>query len=255
MDTYSSSSDGTLMGIIRRLASSNLARAFLCNAVEAGVGTPEAEGSVSKLEELVQQSHTYLSGSFAFMPAVYFGIYCRLQGQDGRARALFQPSLQRSIQAISGDNPTNGELSDLQYTLMRTGDSKNVVAIAHRSEQDNSDPWYICGGPCRRKTSKRDGFSICPICLERELCPKCVKLVEGAMLKKRCHSQHVKYFISIPPQLKEIRSGMMLVDGEEMVFETWLNQLKKEWDLGACNPSGSTARQIGFDGFFLGLVA
>lgn len=255
MDTYSSSSDGTVIGAIRQLASSNLARTFLCNAVEAGVGTPEAEGSVSKLEELVHQSHTYLSGSCAFVPAVYLGIYCRLRGQDGRARALFQPSLQRSIQAICDDNPTNGELSDLQYTLMRTGDFKNVVAIAHRSEQDNSNPWYICGGPCRRKTLKRDGFSICPICLEMELCPECFKLVAGAMPKKRCHSQHVKYFISIPPQLKEIRSGMMLVDGEEMVFETWLNRLKKEWDLGACNPSGSTTCQFGLGDFLLGLVA
>lgn len=254
MDTYSSSSDGTVIGTLRQLASSNLAQAFLCNALEAGVGTPEAEEWGSKLEDLTLKQ-TYLLGSCAFVPAVYLGIYCRLRGQDGRARALFQPSLQRSIQAISDENPTNGELFDLKYTLMRTGDFKNTVAIAHRSEKDNSDSWYKCGGPCRRKTPKGDGFSICPICLETELCPECVKLVEGSMLKKRCHSQHVKYFISIPPQLKEIRSGMMLVDGEEMVFKTWLDQLKKEWDLGACNPSVSTARQFGLGDFLLGFVA
>lgn len=256
VDTYSSSSEGTLIGTIRQLAFSNLAQAFLCNAIEAGIGTPEAEVSVSKLEKLTQKSQTCLLGSCAFVPAVYLGIYCRLRGQDERARALFQPSLQRSVQAISDDNPGNEELSDLQYTLMRAGDFKNVVAIAYRSEQDNSDPWYICRGPCRRKIPKRDGFSICPICLEMKLCPECVKkLVEGEMSKKRCHSQHVEYFISIPPQSKEVRGGMMLVDGEEMEFETWLNQLKEEWDLGACNPPGSTARQFGLGDFLLGLVA
>ncbi|CAI7602779.1 unnamed protein product [Penicillium viridicatum] len=59
----------------------------------------------------------------------------------------------------------------------------------------------------------------------------CVKLEEGVILKKRCNSQHVEYRISIPPQIKEISGGGMLVDGEEMEFKTWLNQLKKEWAL------------------------
>jgi tetratricopeptide (TPR) repeat protein len=256
MDTYSSSSEGTLIGTIRQLASSNLAQAFLCNAIEAGIGTPEAEVSVSKLEKLTQENQACLLGSCAFVPAVYLGIYCRLRGQDERARALFQPSLKRSIQAISDGNPRSEELSDLQHTLMRTGDLKNIVAIAHRSEQDNSDPWYICHGPCRSKVSRREGFSICPICLGKEICPACAgKLVEGEMPKKRCHSQHVEYFISITPQSKEVRGGTMLVDGEEMEFTTWLDQLKEEWDLGACNPSGSTARQFGLGDFLLGLVA
>ncbi|KAE8385186.1 NACHT and TPR domain protein [Aspergillus alliaceus] len=255
MDAYSSSSDGTLIGIIRQQASSKLAQAFLCNAVKVGVDTPEAEESGAKLEKLAQQSQAYSLGSCAFAPAVYLGIYCHLRGQDERARALFRPSLQRSIQTLQGDNPTNEELSDLQYTLMRAGDLKNVIAIAHRSEQDNSDPWYICRGPCRRKAPTRDGFSICPICLEGELCPDCVKLVESAIPKKRCNSQHVKYFISIPPHLKEIRSGMMLVDGEEMEFETWLNQLKKEWALDAHNSSDSPAARLGLGDFLLGVVA
>jgi hypothetical protein len=60
--------------------------------------------------------------------------------------------------------------------------------------------------------------------LETELCPECVKkIVEGEMPRKRCHSQHFNYFISITPQLKEVCGGMMLIDGEEMEFETWLN--------------------------------
>jgi tetratricopeptide (TPR) repeat protein len=256
MDTYSSSSEGTLIGTIRQLASSNLAQAFLCNAIEAGFGTPEAEISISKLEKLTHESQTCVLGSCAFAPAVYLGIYCRLRGQDERARALFQTSLKRSIQAISDDNPGNDELFDLKYTLMRTGDFKNIVAIAHRSPHDTSDPWYSCRGPCQRKIPKRDGFSICPICLEKEFCPECAeKLEAGGMPMKRCYSQHVKYFISITPQWQEVRGGMMLVDGEEIEFATWLNRLKEEWDLGACNPPGSTARQFGLGDFLLGLVA
>jgi tetratricopeptide (TPR) repeat protein len=254
MDTYSSSSSGTLIGMIRQLASSNLARTFLCDAVETGFGTPEAEESVAKLEKLIHQSQYYPFGSCAFVPAVYLGIWCRSRGEDGRARALFQPSLQQIVQNLPDDNPSNEELSDLKYTLIMAGDIKNVAAIAHRREEDNSDPWYKCRGPCRRKVLTRVGFHICPICLGGELCPDCVSLVGGAVSKERC-DRHVQYFISIPPPSKEIRSGMMLVGGEEMVFETWLTRLKKEWVLGDCKPPGSTAGQFDFGVFLLGLVA
>ncbi|KAJ5415509.1 NACHT and TPR domain protein [Penicillium sp. CMV-2018d] len=234
MDTYSSSSPGTLIGTIRQLACSNLARVFLCNAVEVGVDTLEAEESVARLEQLAHESQNYLPESCAFVPDVYLGIYCRLRGQDERARALFRPSLQRSVQILRDDNPTNDNLSELRYVLMRAGDFKNVVSIAYRSEHDGSDSLYTCRGPCRRRVPTRNGFSICIICLE-ELCPDCVK-IEGVMPKKRCNSQHVEYLISIPPQVEEISGGGMLVDGEEMEFKTWLNQLKKEWALGECKP-------------------
>ncbi|KAF7586870.1 hypothetical protein BBP40_008217 [Aspergillus hancockii] len=257
MDTYSSSSDGTLIGTIRHLASSNLAQEFLYNAIEAGVETPEANESAAKLEKLAQQSQSYPLGSFAFVPAVYLGTYYRFRGQEERARALFQSSVQRSVQTFRDDYQANdvSHLSDLQYTLVRAGDWKNAVAIAHRLGQDGSDPWYICCGPCCRRARTRDGFSMCPICLEGKFCPDCVKPVEGAMPKKRCSSKHVKHFISIPPQLKEIRSGMMLVDGEEMEFETWKNQLRKEWGLDPYNRSGSTTGYLDLGNFLLGLVA
>ncbi|CAG8016084.1 unnamed protein product [Penicillium nalgiovense] len=251
INTYSSSSSGTLIGTIRQLASSNLAKALLSNAVEVGVGTPEAEESVAKLENLVHQNTPDPSESWSCLPGVYLGVYCRLRGQDERARALFRPSLQQSVRALDDGHPTDWEISDLRTILMRAGDFKNAVAIAHRSEQDSNDPWYTCGGPCRRKAPIPDGFSICPICLE-ELCPDCVQLVEGAMPKKRCNSQHAKYFISIPRRLEKVNGGNVLVNGEEMEFKTWLNLLKQEWDLGPCEPLNSTgARQLDFGDFLL----
>jgi tetratricopeptide (TPR) repeat protein len=259
MDTYSSSSGDTLIGIIRQLASSNLAQEFLYNAVEAGFETPEAEESAAKLEKLTQQSQSFLSGSFASAPAVYSGLYCRLRGQEEQARALFRPFVQRSIQSLRDDYRANDEwtLSDLQYTLMRAGDWRNAVAITHKLEQDDSDSWYICCGSCRRRKPTREGFFMCPICLEKgKFCPNCVKLEEDeTMLKKRCNSKHVKYLIFISPRLKEIRSGMMLVDGQEAEFDTWLNQLKKEWGLDAYTRSDSTACSLDFGNFLLGIAA
>ncbi|KAL5001768.1 NACHT and TPR domain protein [Aspergillus recurvatus] len=254
MDTYSASPSETLIGIIRQLAASNLARALLCDAVEAGVGTPEAEEPAAKLEKLVQQGQSYPLGGCASVPAVYLGIYRRLRGQDEQARALFQPSIQRSIQSLRHKNPANEELSDLRHTLTRAGDLKNLVALAHRPEQDQGDSWYRCRGPCRRKVPTRDGVSICPICLE-EVCPDCVGLLEGTIPKKRCYSQHANYFISIPPQLKEICSGMMLLDGEDMEFETWLNQLQKGWAVDVDDSPGSVAGHFDLGQFLLGLVA
>ncbi|CAI7663781.1 unnamed protein product [Penicillium pancosmium] len=255
MDTYSSSSDGTIIGTIRHLASTNLAQAFLCNAIEAGIDTPEAVESLAKLEKLVDRSQSYSFGRYASVPALYLGIFCRLRGQKDRARTLFRFSIQGCILSLRDNNPTNYELADLQDTLMRAGDLKNVVAMAHRADEHDSDPRYICRGSCRRKIPTRNGFSICSICLEGQWCPECVKLMELVMPKKRCHSQHVEYWISIPPQLKSISSGMMLVDGEEMEFEAWLKQLKKEWALDASNPSNSTAGHLGFGDFLLGFVA
>ncbi|KAL6234540.1 hypothetical protein BDW75DRAFT_241045 [Aspergillus navahoensis] len=254
MDTYSASTSETLIGILRQLAAANLARALLCDAVEAEVGTPEAEEPVAKLEKLVQQSQSRPLGDCVLTPAVYLGIYWRLRGQDEQARALFRPSIQRSIQNLRQKNPANAELSDLRHTLTRTGDLRNVVALAHRAEPDHSESWYRCRGPCRRKVHTRDGFSICPICLE-EVCPGCVGLLEGTTPKKRCYSQHAKYFISIPPRFKEVRSGMMLLDREEIEFETWLSRLQKEWALDVDDSSCPTAGHIDLGQFFLGLVA
>lgn len=256
MDTYSSSSDGTLIGIIRHLASTNLAQAFLCDAIEAGIDTPGAAESLVKLEKLVDRSQSYTSGSYALVPAVYLGMFCQLRGQIDRARSLFRASLQHSVLALRNSNPTADELTDLQYTLIRAGDMKNVVAIAHRVDESNvDDPWYVCRGSCRHKIPTKDGFSICSICLEGKWCPDCVQLKEAAMPRKRCQSQHGKYWICIPPQPKDVSSGMMLVDGEELGFDAWLNQLKKEWALDTSKPSDSTAGQLGFGDFLLGVVA
>lgn len=241
MDTYSSSSPRTFIGTIRQLACSNLARVFLCNAVEVGVDTPEAEESVARLEQLSQEGQIYLSESCAFVPDVYLGIYCRFRGQGERAQALFRPSLQRSVQILQDDNPTNYNLFELRCILMRAGDFKNAVSIAHRLEHDGNEPQYTCHGPCRRRIPTRDGFSICPICLE-EVCTECVNLEEGVMPKKRCTSQHAEYLISIPPQIEEISGGGMLVDGEMMEFKTWLNQLKKKWALGDCKPEPDSTK-------------
>ncbi|KAJ5598042.1 NACHT and TPR domain protein [Penicillium hordei] len=252
MDTYSSSSPGSLIGTIRQIACSNLAHTFLCDAVEVGVDTPEAEESVARLEQLAHESQNYLSESCAFVPDVYLGIYYRLRGQAERAKALFRPSLQRSVQILRDDNPTNDSLSALRYTLMRAGDFENAVSIAYMSEQDGSDSWYMCRGPCRRKVPTRNGFSICLICLE-ELCSNCVKLKEGTP-KKRCNSQHVEYFISIPPQIENISGGSMLVDDKVMEFKTWLNRLKKEWALGDCKPDCTEAPHLDIGDFLAACV-
>ncbi|KAL4739869.1 NACHT and TPR domain protein [Aspergillus similis] len=253
LDTYSASSE-MLIGILRQLAASNLARALLCDAVEAGVGTPGAEEPVAKLEKLVQQSQSYPPGDCVYVPAVYLGIYWRLRGHDEQARALFRPSIEQSIQGLRDRDPANEELSGLRHVLTRTGDLENVVALAHRADPDHDDSWYRCCGPCRRKVPIRDGFSICSICLD-EVCPDCVGLLERTVLKKRCSSQHTELFISIPPRLKEIRSGMLLLDGEEMEFEAWLNRLQKKWALDVANSSAPTAGQLGWGQFLLGLVA
>ncbi|KAL4916393.1 NACHT and TPR domain protein [Aspergillus aurantiobrunneus] len=243
------------------MASSNLGQAFLHLAVEAGVGSLQADAVVAKLENLVQQSQSYPMVSFASVPAVYLGIYRRLQGQDEQARALIRPSVQRSFQMLDDNYTANreSELSDLCRCLLAAADWKNAIAIARRSGDDGDDATFDCRGRCGRRARIQDGYSVCSICLDLEVkfCPDCASITrepdeDGTARATGCTPMHWKYLISIPRRLQEIGGGKMLVDGEEKEFKAWRSRLKEEWNLDDSKPSSST---MDFSAFSLGIVA
>ncbi|KAF7623645.1 NACHT and TPR domain protein [Aspergillus flavus] len=255
MSTYASSKDETVVGFAKLKASFELAKQFLCDAVEAGIGTPQAEEAGAKLEKLCKQvklNDESVLWTVSSMRAICLGIYYRLSGREAEARALFKPSIKRGIAILSDDDPENDMLGflDLLNALVAAGDVKNVTAAAYHEvfgkynvddpegATDNESPgdedsnWLTCDGPCRKELPTLDDSYQCPICLDTAFCPSCVRLLEdGTMGIRKCNPKHVKDFIYVPPRPKNVASGKMLVDGQEIDFEVWKQGLKKEWGI------------------------
>ncbi|KAL3490747.1 NACHT and TPR domain protein [Aspergillus germanicus] len=239
MNLYPSSKDETVIGVIKLGASYALARAYLSNAFDAGIGSPEAAAVGAKLEKLAntQASADSVIWSIVSARAICLGVYYRLSGQTEKAQAQFRPSVKRGIQILSDDDPSNDidGLWDLMPALIAAGDSKNVTALAHaisnfKKEDPEDNTAWTCDGPCRRALTKIDGMSLCPICQDTGFCADCLKLLEGRMMGiQKCNQKHVKEFLYVPERAQEFDKGKMLVEGEVMEFDAWRDQLKKEW--------------------------
>ncbi|RAL05354.1 NACHT and TPR domain protein [Aspergillus ibericus CBS 121593] len=239
INTYASSKDETEIGIIKLQASYRLAQHYLSEAVNAGVGTPEAEEAATKLEKLVMQAKggsNPLTFVLQTAAALSLAVYHRLKGQQTEARALVRPSIKHGIHILSDDDPENDlvGLLDLLTALLAANDTKNIIAVAYAmgsyegEEPDELEMWS-CDGPCHRDWPNGDGFSLCTICFDT-FCQDCVTMVaDGTMAINRCNSNHAKSFVYVPPRPKKVGKGSMLVDGEEMDFEAWKNLLRKEW--------------------------
>ncbi|KAL4933037.1 ATP-binding protein [Aspergillus undulatus] len=243
LDTYASAEEESEIGIAKMEAACLLARQLLCDAVEAGIGTPEAAPIGAKLERLARRrmSETGLDILWTLdsVRAISLGVYYRLNGQEAEAQAQFRPSIKRGIEILSDDDPSNDlyGLVDLFNALIAAGDSKNVIAIAYAlgtvtEGTDEEGFAWNCAGPCRKASPVLDGFSTCPICFSTAFCGDCIELLEeGTMGIKRCNAKHLKDFVYIPSPPQEIPKGSMLLDGEVIGFEDWKSQLRSEWKI------------------------
>ncbi|KAH1702959.1 hypothetical protein KXX24_007291 [Aspergillus fumigatus] len=244
LNTYGSAKEEGQIGSAKVIASSKLAQLWLCHAVDAGVGSPEAEEYVRRLEQLVARYKTEDTSAFwvaARARAISLGVWYRLIGRHDDARALLAPSVKRAIQILSDDDPENDEagLTDLQNALLAAGDAKNVVAIAYAlgqyadeyEEEIQDDEFvYTCDGPCRKVSRTMDGISLCSICFNTGFCKDCVEVLRtGAMPFQVCNAKHVKDFVYIPPRPQNVEANRVLLEGQVLTYEEWLAQLKKEW--------------------------
>ena len=238
MSTYASSKDDTEIGFVKLMASSRLARHYLLEAVNAGIGTPEAEESAKKLEKLTMQAKgDENSNIFTLLGAFSLGTYYRLKGQQTKARAIVRPSIRHGVHSLSGDDPENDVMSlrSVFIALLAVRDTTSLITVAYalgtyeEDEPDESEMMWTCEGPCHRDWPNLDNGSLCSICADW-FCQDCVKsLAEGTMARNQCNAIHVKSFVHIPPRPKKVSKGSVLVDGEEMSFGAWKNLLRKEW--------------------------
>ncbi|KAE8376136.1 hypothetical protein BDV26DRAFT_294367 [Aspergillus bertholletiae] len=255
MNTYASSTDETVIGYSKLKASFELAKRFLCDAVEAGIGTAEAEEAGAKLERLKKQvklNDASVLWMISSTPTICLGIYYRLSGREDEARAQFKPSIQRGITILSDDDPENDILGfvDLYNALSSAGDTKNAIAVAYHGAfgdpkpinpeyatasedpDDEDSNWLTCDGPCRRGLPSLDNYYQCSICLDTGFCPSCFELLEqGTMGINRCSPKHAKDMMYVPRRPRDVAPGKMLVGDEEVDFELWKQQLKEEWGI------------------------
>ncbi|RYP54147.1 hypothetical protein DL769_010400 [Monosporascus sp. CRB-8-3] len=254
LNTYSSAKEEGIIGAAKAIASSNLARLWLCNAIEAGVGSAAAEEYVSRLEQLVRRCKTEDTSALWLISrarANALGLWYRLTGRHDEARMLFAPSVRRTVQILSDDDPDNDVegLSDLLITLLAAGDTKNVIAISYAlgyyPDDDCPRNWtledlsawptfYCCDGSCRKVAPMLDGTSLCPICFNTGFCEDCTELLRtGAVSFKRCSPSHVKDFVYIPPRPQKVEANQILLDGQVLTYGEWVALLKKEWCMGS----------------------
>ncbi|KAL4879917.1 NACHT and TPR domain protein [Aspergillus karnatakaensis] len=252
LSMYASSNEDTEIGGVKLEAAYSLTQRLLCNAVDAGFNTPEAEAVVTKLEALAKRTVTNTQSDAWILDGareISLGAYYRLSGRDADAKRQFRPSISRALQILSDDDPENDEegLDELVNVLVAAGDTTNVIAVAYMlaaagedgeddennedGDDEPEDTWF-CDGPCRKGHATLEDFSMCPICFNTAFCQDCTKLLEtGEVPTKTCSAKHAPHFIHIPTRPTAIEKGKVLVDGEIVEFEAWKEQLRKKWDL------------------------
>jgi tetratricopeptide (TPR) repeat protein len=137
VDTYGASKEEDEIGEVKQVASEFLATHLISEAVNAGIGSAEAEKQGKRLEELVRKKTTSAKEAMSWIPAnapaLILGLWYRLSGRQEEADACFRPSIKEAIQILSDDDPENDieGLFELQNALLVAGDESNVLAIAY----------------------------------------------------------------------------------------------------------------------------
>ena len=137
VDTFGASKEEDEIGAVKEVASNFLAMHSISQAIDAGIGSAEAEKHGKKLEKLVRKKTTSANEAMSWIPAnipaLILGLWYRLGGRQEEADACFRPSIKEAIQILSDDDPENDieGLIELQNALLVAGDDSNVLAIGY----------------------------------------------------------------------------------------------------------------------------
>jgi hypothetical protein len=187
-DSFVDTRDG-FPAMIKVLSTNSLAINLLSEAIEVGVGTPEAEEQVAQLEGLSRRlNFTYKSELWVASYCQFFapGVYYRLAGQDAKFQALFKPGIKQAVEMLSDDDLENDRdgLMLLLRVMIAAGDASRAITMAyhvgHYEVYDEGQWWQLgeedvvvtCDGPCCISKPMNDGFSFYPICYDFVNCVK-----------------------------------------------------------------------------------
>ena len=89
--------------------------------------------------------------------------------------------------------------------------------------------WCVCDG-CFTEIDTRSLMYRCNMCLVVDICSTCHKaLLEGNLKRNICDKSHG--FICVPPVSQPLSDGKIKVNEEEIPIESWLEDLKRQWNL------------------------
>lgn len=242
LDTFTGSSVDIQITYLRLEASTKLAGHWFRKAVEAGVGTPEAEQNIERLEKIASRKRRTHPGEKedrsyigANVISLLIGVWHRLTGREADARAYIQPSMKQAIQLLTDDDLENDSegWSTLCTTLVAASDDENAIATAHYlgyygEEDKEQNILGTCDGSCQRQFPNFDNISMCRYCFNIGFCDDCLTLLkEARMPLDVCSPKHD--FLRIPHATHDKEENVIVVNGKPMPLENWKAKLKAEW--------------------------
>ena len=238
IETFAESKAQTEMGEVKRRASFFLTRYHYDRALNAGVGSNDAEKYVQELEKLAKLRARSMNDTSGFiganLSAVALGRWYRLNGLYENARACFLPSVQESLQILSDDDPDNDGLAYfiLMDVFMAVGDDKNAIAAYYLFSNTDYFSAYFCRGRCHGKLTSLGNFYICRYCFDICFCEDCMKLTkDGKMSLDVCSPLHQWLHIPPRPPIDTRDKSQVIVDGTLVEMEDWKNSLRREWQI------------------------
>ena len=223
--------------------------------MDARIGSRHAEEHVKNLEKLVKKraqstddSSTFISVGF---PAVILDVWYRLNGLQEDANACFRPWIEEAIQILSDDDPDNDMevLLKLWKVLFAAGDDKNSIAIMHylggyrdheriesavkgkdNGTDEEDDRPLACDGPCHRSFPNFNNIHICRYCVDFRFCEDCMQLLKSGAMPLNVCSQRLEWLF-VPPLRQKVEREKLLIDGAQVDFKDFLNDLKRQWQI------------------------
>jgi hypothetical protein len=197
----------------------------------------KALGDLEGAQRYVNRLSQFVGAANSRDATIILASWERCENRVDAAKKLLQPAFAVAIDMLTDDTDENDEdgWSKLIAVLLAIGDTVNGVAALSFYEQLNvaqetigqSD--YTCDG-CAKSPFKAETYYHCGNCIDLDLCEDCYGLVKEDKLGQNiCGSSHELF--PVPPIDKIYPAGEIKVDGQFVKIESWLEQLKKQFEV------------------------
>jgi tetratricopeptide (TPR) repeat protein len=246
-----------------------LAGLYKTQVWHAGLGTPDADQWIARLEHIQQKQDVQqtvdmpssIMGSDVNAAAIYLAVFYRHLGRAAQSRALLQRLVLESLELLSDEEPQNDEfaLQNLLRLLVAADDADNARALAQSMRKPNprmAPPGTPADSPLKHRdepklpdiqatnrscaqcllvVSLSDEFVICKRCVE-PYCMECLeKVIKRPDNATADHREDVlcrndHEWFTVGTMDRVLHRGEILVENREVRgLGEWKNGLQKWW--------------------------
>jgi tetratricopeptide (TPR) repeat protein len=133
-------------------------------------------------------------------------------------------------QEPNGEGPKTDGPTETPSTLTDGTTGRSDSTSSTSPPKRNGPLGYSCDGHCGHGWTYADDIYACKDCMDTQFDARYIaKLKAGTLGWKGCHPNHD--FLHIPKwdDNKSISPNRIMVGGEEMLIQDWLNRIRKEW--------------------------